>query len=240
MNTVAIQLKDGKKIVEKIEISSGSDLVHLYNALKGGIIFNPKMSIPRSDERTHDTDGDLEAQALRVSGSSMRMPCTSEMMEYLKIHDDLQSVAEDISLKNIDTTVANMDLEVMAALEEVKRDKCSKLKTNCDKDSNRESKNAIEGFFIMKCSKCGKVKCFNSNTDTLFHCECGETYSTSDYVKVYGRCPNCSNNIGVLEHSDKIVATLVGMDITEGMICRKCKSPVNFRYNEVKKRWEAL
>lgn len=112
---------------------------------------------------------------------------------------------------------------------------------NLDPTPTRDRpKEVFEAFFIMKCPKCGKLKCFKSNTDTLFHCECGTTYSTSKYVKIYGKCPNCSNNVGTQDHFDKLVATLEGMDVSEGMRCNKCKSPIDFKYNEVKGRWVGL
>lgn len=227
MNRITIQLKDGKKTVEKIEISSGSDLVNLYNALKGGIIFNREMPIPRPDERTHDTDGDLEAQSLGVSDPSINISCINNT----SIVTD-EKISDVEALRNIDTVSENMKATV-EALGEV-------YKSQASAHASREPKDVIEAFFIMKCPKCGKMKCFNSNSDTLFHCECGETYETSTYIPIYGKCPNCGNNIGTLEHSDKIVATLKDMNISDGMHCRKCKSPIDFTYNGAKRKWETL
>lgn len=120
----------------------------------------------------------------------------------------------------------------------------SKEKKNKKEATNpsvvKEDKVKKEGFFIMKCPKCGKMKCFKSNTDTLYHCECGETFSTSKYIKIYGKCPNCSNNLGTLDWTSTIVATLEGMDISEGMHCNRCKGPVDFTYNKAKHTWVSL
>lgn len=162
-------------------------------------------------------------------------------LEPIKVIDGkFQISPSDLAPKIYNKDEANIECGKLSSdtLSQSKEKKNKKEATN--PSVVKEDKVKKEGFFIMKCPKCGKMKCFKSNTDTLYHCECGETFSTSKYIKIYGKCPNCSNNLGTLDWTSTIVATLEGMDISEGMHCNRCKGPVDFTYNKAKHTWVSL
>lgn len=237
MKKLSIQLTEGRKTIEKVEISNHKDLESLYESLKA-TLFNQN---PKSEDTKEPIYNEREIyhirNAMRVPENAVTIPCGKEPTADVKAIENVKS-AYAVPESGIKVSCTNETLEDLKTLAKHEAE-FESIKID-SKPEYVKSNDAISAFFIMKCPRCGRIKCFNSNTDKLYHCECDATFSTSKFVKIYGKCPNCANNIGIREYSDKIVATLEGMDISEGMRCSKCKSPVDFKYNEAKHRWEAL
>lgn len=88
-------------------------------------------------------------------------------------------------------------------------------------------------FLVVKC-ECGEVKAFKTKTysGTDFVCKCGKRYPVEETVQVHSICPNCGY--------ERKFNTLKGMDISEGVKCGKCESPIDLKYNKKEKEWQGL
>lgn len=264
MQKLLIQLSEGKNILEKIEIGSSRDLNKLFDTLRTKMIME---NANGSDKKIPNQQSEDSKAIVKGLGTIyMREPDSKFFSHNITLpsagNNDIIDTEEDkysetrsieggatiYTMKEFEHKTGICDCNInegnVLIQSNSKSEGIEAIKAeinSIDLQSTSEiPKEGFEGFFIMKCPRCGKMKCFKSNTNTLFHCECGSIYSTAKYAKIYGKCPNCSNNVGTLDYVGLPVMTLEGMDISEGMRCNKCKSPVDFTYNKARGIWVSL
>lgn len=244
MKKLTIKLSEGRSIVEVVEVKN-VDVDKMYKAIKEVVLshLGDKKEEPETMPKIEDTDGDDVSRRYKdFKGLIERDAVGESVLEESNVHRPKQKKNSHAGVIAVGNGPSINVPDFVQALNDkfngksINDEEPAIMIDNKPLHIEKEEQNDTL-FLVAKCPKCGKDKFFKTAEGKTFNCSCGESYPIENTIDIYGRCPNCSNNIGTTAQSNRMI-TLPGMNVSNVLHCKKCKTDIKMVHDKEKNQWD--